>query len=128
MLPRGFKQMIAEANAVIDTISVHDALSLVGDPGVVLLDIRETAERQQTGAVKGAVHVPRGFLEFQVDPDSPMHKAEVTPDKRIVLYCASGGRSALSAKTLTDMGFKNVAHIAGGFAAWKEAGGAIESV
>jgi len=128
MLPRGFKKLIAEANAVIETVSVHDAIGLVGQGDVVFLDIREATERAQTGTVKGAVHVPRGFLEFQVDPESPMYKPEVTPQKRIILFCASGGRSTLAAKTLIDMGFPSVAHVAGGFAAWKAAGGPVEGV
>lgn len=128
MLPRGFKKLIAEANAVIETVSVHDAIGLVGQGDVVFLDIREATERAQTGTVKGAVHAPRGFLEFQVDPESPMYKPQVTPQKRIVLFCASGGRSTLAAKTLIDMGFPSVAHVAGGFAAWKEAGGPVEGV
>lgn len=128
MLPRGFKKLIAEANAVIETVSVHDAIGLVGQGDVVFLDIREATERAQTGTVKGAVHLPRGFLEFQVDPESPMYKPEVTPQKRIILFCASGGRSTLAAKTLIDMGFSSVAHVAGGFAAWKEAGGPVEGV
>ena len=126
MLPRGFKQMLAEANAVIETMAVQDAVALVNDASVVLVDLREAAERQQSGQVPGAVHIPRGFLEFQVDPDSPMHNPAVTPDRRVLLFCASGGRSALAAKTLKDMGYPNVAHIAGGFAAWKEAGGPVE--
>jgi rhodanese-related sulfurtransferase len=128
MLPRGFKQLIAEANAAIDTVSVHDAIGLVDDPGVVLLDVREPGERQQTGAIKGAVAVPRGFLEFAVDPESPMHNKAVTPDKHVVIYCASGGRSALSSKTLKDMGYTRVSNLAGGFAAWTEAGGPTEKV
>jgi len=126
MLPRGFKQLLAEANAVIDTLAVHDAVAMTEDPGVVFVDLREPMERQQSGTVTGAVHVPRGLLEFQVDLDSPMHNPAVTPDKQVVLFCASGGRSALAAKTMVDMGYPNVAHIAGGFAAWKEAGGPTE--
>lgn len=128
MLKRGFKQLLAEANAAIDTVSVHDALSMVGDQGIVFVDIRETVELQQSGKVKGAVHAPRGFLEFQADPESPMHIAPLSSGKRLVLYCASGGRSAFAAKTLGDMGIENVCHVAGGFAAWKEANGPVEPV
>ena len=127
MLPHGFKKMIAEANAVIDTISVHDALKLVGAPDVVFVDLREPPERQQNGHIKGSVHVPRGLLEFHVDPESPMHNKAVTPDKQVVLYCASGGRSALAAKTMHDMGYSKVSHIAGGMAAWKEANGPTDA-
>lgn len=122
----GFKDMLAAANAVIETISVQDALELVGDPDVTFVDVRETVELQKTGKLPGAVHAPRGLLEFQADPESPMHNAELSTGKRLVLYCGSGGRSALSAKTLGDLGIGKVCHIAGGFAAWKEAEGQIE--
>lgn len=123
-LTKGFKQLLAEANAQIETISVKDALALAGDPAAVFVDIRHADERA-AGAVAGAVHAPRGFLEFMADPASPMHKAELGSGKRLVLYCASGGRSALAAKTLMDMGVPHVCHVAGGFAAWKEAGGPV---
>jgi rhodanese-related sulfurtransferase len=125
-LKKGFKQMLAEANAQIDTLSVHEALALASDPGVVFVDIRHSDERAASGAVAGALHAPRGFLEFLADPDSPMHKPEFASGRRLLLYCASGGRSALAAKTLQDMGVPLVCHVAGGFAAWKEAGGPVE--
>jgi rhodanese-related sulfurtransferase len=121
----GFRKMIAEANAVIDTVSVHDALSLAGESDVVMVDIRETVEIQKSGTIPGAIHAPRGFLEFIADPEGPMHNPALAGEKRIVLYCASGGRSALAAKTLRDMGLSRVAHMAGGFAAWREAGGPV---
>ncbi len=125
MLKKGFKKMLAEANAVIETVSVHDALELYKDPNVVFVDIRESEERQR-GAIKDSIHAPRGFLEFMVDPESPMHNPALPAEKRFVLYCASGGRSALAAKTLVDMGFEGVTHIAGGFAAWSETDGPTE--
>ena len=126
MVTNGFKKMLAEANAVIETTSVQDALGLVGDPNVAFIDIRETVERQQTGSVQGAVHAPRGLLEFIADPEGPMHNDVFASGKKLLLFCASGGRSALAAKTLQDMGLGNVAHIAGGYAAWREAGGPVE--
>ena len=126
MLKHGFKKMLAEANAVIDTISVDDALALVDDPNAVIIDVRDGGERQPTSAIKGSIHASRGFLEFKADPESPMYDSAIDANKKLVLYCASGGRSALAAKTLIDMGFSNVCHIAGGFAAWKDAGGPIE--
>ena len=126
MVTNGFKKMLAEANAVIETASVQDALGLVGDPNVAFIDIRETVERQQTGSVQGAVHAPRGLLEFIADPEGPMHNDVFASGKKLLLFCASGGRSALAAKTLKDMGLGNVAHIAGGYAAWREAGGPVE--
>lgn len=123
MVQRGFKQLIAEANSVIETITVAQALTLVGDPGVQFVDVRETVERQQSGTIQGAVHAPRGFLEFHVDPESPMHNPALSAGKRLVLFCGSGGRSALAAKTLADMGIARVGYIVGGLAAWSEAGG-----
>ena len=127
MVTRGFKQLVTEANAVIDTVSVADAMVMHGDRDVVFVDIRETVELQQSGSVSGAMHAPRGFLEFMADPESPLHKPELASGARLLLFCASGGRSALAAKTLVDMGVENVAHIAGGFAAWQEADGPIDS-
>ncbi len=127
MVKRGFKQMLADANAVIETISVQEALKLVDDPDTLFVDVRETAERQNTGGIAGSVHAPRGFLEFIVDPEGPMHNAALTSGKRLVLYCQTGGRSTLATKTLQDMGLDNVVNLAGGFAAWKKAGGPVES-
>lgn len=126
MLKRGAKQLIAEANATVRTLTVQQALPLAEDANAVFVDVRETVERQKTGGIKGSVHAPRGFLEFHADPESPMHVPALASGKQIVLYCASGGRSALAAKTLTEMGIANVSHLAGGFAAWCDAGGPIE--
>ena len=127
MLKHGAKQLLAEANAEIKTLTAQEALVLVDDPDVVFVDVRETVERQKTGGVKGSVHAPRGFLEFHADPESPMHVAALSSGKKLVLYCAAGGRSALAAKTLKDMGVPNVSHMAGGFGAWKQAGGPTEN-
>lgn len=126
MTVHNLSKMMAEANAVIDTVSVHDALEMVNDPDVVLVDIRETVELLKNGTVPGAVHAPRGFLEFIVDPKGPMHHEAFVEDKRFLLFCATGGRSTLATRTLVEMGFEKTAHIAGGFAAWREAGGAVE--
>lgn len=126
MLKRGSKQLIADANAQVQTLAAKDAVALVDNPNVVFVDVREAVERQKTGGVKGSVHAPRGFLEFLADPESPMHILALSSGKTLVLYCGSGARSALAAKTLGDMGVPNVSHIAGGFGAWKDAGGAIE--
>jgi rhodanese-related sulfurtransferase len=126
MLKRGAKQLLAEANAEIKTVTAQEALGLVEDPDVVFVDVRETVERQKTGGVKGSVHAPRGLLEFHADPESPMHISAFSSGKKLVLYCAAGGRSALAAKTLKDMGVPNVSHMAGGFGAWKQANGPTE--
>ncbi len=119
------KQMLAEANAQIQTASLRDALAWYGQDDVAFIDIRHADELEREGSIPGAVHAPRGFLEFLVDPETPMHNPIFASDKRLVLFCASGGRSALAAKTLMDMGLKKVVHIAGGFAAWREAGGPV---
>ena len=110
---RSSKDLLAEANAGIETIPVDQAIALADDPNVVFVDVREGSERQK-GTVKGSVHASRSFLEFHADPNSPMHKPELAGGKKLVLFCGSGGRSALSAKTLKDMGYDNVAHVAGG--------------
>jgi len=119
------KDLVAEANKAIETLSGEQAAKLVGDPNVVFVDVREADELQKTGRLQSAVHVPRGFLEFQADPNSPTHRPELVSDKKLVLYCGSGSRSALAAKTLKEMGFANVAHVAGGFPALQKAGAPI---
>jgi len=121
-LKLGFKKMLAEANAAIETVSVSDAIQIDGESGYCFIDIREGNERAAS-TIQGSVHVLRGFLEFHADPDSPMHNPAFSAGDRLVLFCASGGRSALAAKTLVDMGFPDVCHVAGGMAAWEEAGG-----
>ncbi len=121
MLKRGFKDMLAEANAVIETISVQDLPYLLDDPETVLVDVRDSDERERDGIIPGSVHVSRGLLEFKADPDSPAYDDELSPERRTILYCGSGGRSALAAKTLHDMGYADVASLAGGYAAWKAA-------
>ena len=121
MLKRGFKAMLAEANAVIEAVSVQDLPYHMDDDEVLLVDVRDTVEREQTGVIPGSIHVPRGMLEFHADPESPVYNADLQPARRIILYCGTGGRSALAAKTLHDMGYEDVASLAGGYAAWREA-------
>ena len=118
-------QLIGEALAEVSSISVDEALALVDGGGAVFVDVRERAEHD-AGAIAGAVAAPRGFLEFIADPATPMHNAALSSGKRLVIYCASGGRSALAAKTLQDMGYSGVANLTGGFQAWTEAGGPTE--
>jgi rhodanese-related sulfurtransferase len=126
MLKKGFKQFLAEANAEIEIVSVTEGQGLLGDPDAVIVDVREAHERQQ-GYIPGSIHASRGFLEFVADPEGPMHNPLLTPDKRVVVYCGTGGRSALAAKTLMDMGFSRAASLAGGIQAWQAAGGEIAS-
>ncbi len=120
------KDLVAEANREVETLSAEEALACLGEPGTVLVDVREGEELAKTGRIAGAVHVPRGFLEFQADPESPTHKAELGGGRRLVLYCASGNRSALAAKVLNDMGLGPVAHVAGGFPALVKAGASVD--
>ncbi len=121
MLKRGFKELLAEANAVIETVSVQDLVYLMDDAEVVLVDVRETVERENDGVIPGSVHAPRGLLEFHADPASPVYNDALTPDGRLILYCGTGGRSALAAKTLHDMGYADVSSLAGGYSAWRRA-------
>ena len=128
VMKKGFKRLLEEANAKIETIPTRDALKLAGDDTVVLVDLRDIRELWREGKIPGAVHAPRGMLEFWVDPDSPYYRDVFGQDKKYVLYCQSGWRSALAARELQEMGLTPIAHIEGGFHAWKDAGGAVEKV
>lgn len=123
----GIKQMCAEANAVIETLGVEDAIKLHGNDDVVFVDIRDVRELQREGAIPGAFHCPRGMLEFWIDPESPYFKDVFGQDKRYVFFCAAGLRAALSTKLAQDMGLSPVCNMEGGFGAWKKAGGPVES-
>jgi rhodanese-related sulfurtransferase len=125
-ITRGYKALLEEANRKVDTLSPEDALALVGREDVVFVDLRDPRELEREGRMPGAVHCPRGMLEFWIDPESPYHKPVFAEDKRFVFFCAGGWRSALSAATAQDMGLTPVAHLGGGFSAWKKAGGPVE--
>jgi rhodanese-related sulfurtransferase len=127
-ITRGYKALVDEANAKIETIPAAEAMTLQGREDVVLVDLRDPRELEREGKVPGAFHCPRGMLEFWIDPESPYHKPVFAQDKRFVFFCAGGMRSALAAATAHDMGLKPVAHIEGGFGAWRQAGGAVEKV
>jgi rhodanese-related sulfurtransferase len=122
---KGYKQLLAEASAEIETLPVAAAIALAGDPGVVFVDLRDPRELEREGKMPGAFSCTRGMLEFWIDPDSPYAKPIFAEPKRFVFFCASGWRSALAAKTAQDMGLENVAHLEGGFTAWKKAGGPV---
>ncbi len=124
-LTKGYRQLVAEAEAGIHTLSVDEAKDAQAS-GSFLVDLRDVREIRREGKIPGAYHVPRGMLEFWVDPDCQYHHEALTSADRLVLYCNLGWRSALAAKTLQDMGFTNVSHIGGGLAAWREQGGPIE--
>ncbi len=120
-LKRGFKDMLAEANAVIESVSVQDLPYLLDDPDVLLIDVRGSEERDRDGAIINSTHIPRGLLEFHADPESPIFNEALNLDSKLLLYCGTGGRSVLAAKTLLDMGYQDVSSLTGGFAAWKKA-------
>jgi rhodanese-related sulfurtransferase len=126
-MPSSVKEMLAAANASVPKISAEDAAALIASGKALAVDVRDGLELQSTGKVQGAVHVPRGMLEFRADPESPYHDKAFDRDKTVIVYCASGGRSALSGKTLQDLGYKDVRNL-GGFKDWAESGGAVEKV
>ena len=125
-ITRGYKALLDEAQAKIKTLPVDDAVALHGRDDTVFVDLRDPRELEREGRIPGALHCPRGMLEFWIDPESPYHKPAFAQDKTYVFFCAAGWRSALSAATAQDMGLKPVAHIEGGFTAWKKAGGPVE--
>ena len=121
-------KMVSSARARIEEIETADLISMLDDPGVVIVDIRDIRERQRTGAIPGSVHAPRGMIEFWVDPDSPYYKDVFgQEDKKYVFHCASGWRSALTVATLQDMGF-DAAHLKEGFSTWADKGGPVEQI
>ncbi|NCF29091.1 MAG: rhodanese-like domain-containing protein [Gammaproteobacteria bacterium] len=121
------KQLLEEANAEIETLPIEDAIAAHTDEDVVVVDLRDIRELAHDGKVPGCFHMPRGMLEFWIDPDSPYFKDLFHADKRFIFYCSKGWRSALAAHTAQRMGLKRVCHIDGGFEAWRESGGPIMS-
>ncbi|MCU0814313.1 MAG: rhodanese-like domain-containing protein [Burkholderiaceae bacterium] len=119
------KSMVDEAMDAITTYSIEDARDLHGMDDVQFVDLRDVRELERDGVIPGAFHAPRGMLEFWACADSPYHKPVFSSGKKLVLFCAAGWRSALATKTLQDMGFDDVAHIDGGFEAWKKAGAPV---
>ena len=119
------KQMLEAANAAVPRITPAQARDMMAKGNTLVVDVREPPEVEQTGKVAGAVNVSRSFLEFRADPDLPSHDKNFAKDKNVIVYCASGGRSALSGKVLKDMGYERVYNL-GGFKDWVESGGAVE--
>lgn len=117
----GYQELVAQAMAEVDTLSLAEAKLILGDEGTVFVDIRDIRELEREGMISGAIHAPRGMLEFWVDPESPYYKPIFGGGKRLVLYCASAWRSALAAQTLQKMGVPGICHLEGGFGAWKKA-------
>ena len=117
----GYEELIARAMAEIETVPLLNAESLLDDPNVVFVDIRDIRELEREGMIPNAFHAPRGMLEFWVDPNSPYYKPIFGEGKRLILYCGSAWRSALATETLQRMGVPNICHLEGGFSSWKKA-------
>ena len=120
------KQLVTEAKAVIETLDQDTAQRLAEAGDILLVDIRDPRELARDGRIPGAYHAPRGMLEFWIDTTSPYHKPALATDKKLVLFCASAWRSALSVKSLGEMGVENIAEMAGGFSEWKKSGRPID--
>ena len=119
------KEMLAAANAAVPKVTYEEAKELIEGGDALVVDVRDAPEVEASGKVAGAVHVSRGMLEFRADPESPYYNEAFSKDRTVVLYCASGGRSALAGKVLQDLGYNDVRNL-GGFQGWVEAGGAID--
>ncbi len=123
---KGVHELCADAETMIETLSIEDAREVLGRDDVVFVDIRDVRELWRDGTIPGSYHAPRGMLEFWVDPDSPYAKAKFQEPKKFVFFCAGGMRSALATRAVREMGLDPVAHVRGGFSAWVEAGGPVE--
>jgi rhodanese-related sulfurtransferase len=122
----GFRALVDAAEREIETLTVEDAIALHARGDVTFIDVRDVRELEREGRVPGAFHCPRGMLEFWIDPQSPYHKPVFAEDKRFVFFCAGGWRSALAAQTAHRMGLRPVAHLKGGFGAWRKTDGPVE--
>jgi rhodanese-related sulfurtransferase len=122
----GYRQLIDNANAAIRTVKPDEAVAMAADASVTFVDLRDPREITREGKIPGAFRCPRGMLEFWIDPESPYAKPIFQEDRTFVFYCASGWRSALATKMAQDMGLAPVAHIEGGFSAWRKTGGEVE--
>ena len=120
------QKLVEEANEINETLSPSEIKSLIEKNEITLIDVRDIRELWRDGTIENSKHIPRGMLEFWLDPASPYHKPEFITDKKLILFCASAWRSALAVKTLQDMGFENIAEMEGGFGAWKKRGALIE--
>jgi rhodanese-related sulfurtransferase len=119
-------EMVTQARAQIEEIETPDLITMMDDPNVIIVDIRDIRERQRSGYIPGSFHAPRGMIEFWIDPESPYHKDIFAQEgKKYVFHCASGWRSALTVATLLEMGFE-AAHLKEGFSTWEKQGGPVE--
>ena len=124
-MPTSLKQLLEAANAVVPRVTPAQAREMIAKGNTLVVDVRDAPEVEQSGKVVGAINVSRGMLEFRADPESPYHDKNFAKDKTVILYCASGGRSALSGKVLKDMGYERV-YNAGAFKEWAEGGGPVD--
>jgi len=127
-MKKGYKDLLAEAEALVEAVNPSEAARLHARDDVVFVDLRDPREREREGTIPNAFSCPRGMLEFWIDPESPYHKPIFAEDKRFLFFCASGWRSALATKTALDMGLENVSHISGGFTAWRDAGLPVDAM
>jgi rhodanese-related sulfurtransferase len=124
-MAKTLKDLVEAANAVVPRITPAQAQEMIDSGNTVVVDVRDASEVEQSGKVAGAVHIPRGMLEFRADPESPYYDQSFAKDKNVIVYCAAGGRAALSGQALKEMGYGEVYNL-GGFKDWAEAGGAID--
>lgn len=124
-MPMTVKAMMDAANAVVPKVTMEEAKALIAGGNAVIVDVRDSAELAQTGKIKGALHIPRGSLEFRADATTGYHDPNLNPAKTVIVYCAAGSRAALAGKALKDMGYADVRNL-GGFKDWADAGGEIE--
>jgi len=125
---KAVEQMVAEARERTQDLSTEEVATEIESGDALLVDLREDDERLLEGTIPNSMHVPRGMIEFSADPTSPLHREEFDPERRVIVYCSSGSRSALAADTLQGMGYEDVAHLEGGMMAWKEDKRAVEEV
>lgn len=125
-MPRTIGDKVAEIKSQIDNLTV-DEVAAEREQGALVIDIRESEELAQHGKIPGSLHIPRGMLEFHADSTTRYYNPELSPDKRIILHCAGGVRSALGVAALQELGYENVAHLEGGFGAWAQAGAPVET-
>ena len=124
-MPTTLKDMVTAANATVPEITPADAKQLLEEGKALVIDVRDAPEVEASGLVRGALHISRGMLEFRADPASAFHDDRLGPDKTVIVYCASGGRSALAGKALQELGYRDVRNL-GGFKDWAESGGAVD--
>ncbi len=123
-MPKSVKELVEAANAVVPRVTPEQAQQMIAD-GALVVDVRDAPEVEQSGKVAGAVHIPRGMLEFRADPESPYYDKSFAEGKPVIVYCAAGGRAALSGQALKEMGYDEVYNL-GGFGDWAKSGGAID--